>query len=111
MAFAGFDVFTIVTTSLILGIYQLFTHSRVIGKLGILEYFLTTPSHHRVHHGRNEKYMDKNYAHIFIFWDRIFGTFKGEEEEPDYGITSGFVNSSAYNATFSYWKNLIKRAQ
>ena len=111
MAFAGFDVFTIVTTSLMLGIYQLFTHSRVIGKLGILEYFLTTPSHHRVHHGRNEKYMDKNYAHIFIFWDRLFGTFKGEEEEPDYGITSGFVNSSAYNATFSYWRNLIKRAK
>ena len=111
MAFAGFDVFTIVTTSLMLGIYQLFTHSRVIGKLGILEYFLTTPSHHRVHHGRNEKYMDKNYAHIFIFWDRLFGTFKGEEEEPNYGITSGFVNSSAYNATFSYWGNLIKRAK
>ena len=46
--------------------------------------------------------MDKNYAHIFIFWDRLFGTFKNEEEEPDYGITSGFINSSAYNATFSY---------
>ena len=111
MALAGFDVFTIVTTSLFLGLYQLFTHSRVVGKLGILEYFMTTPSHHRVHHGRNEKYMDKNYAHIFIFWDRLFGTFKNEEEEPDYGITSGFINSSAYNATFSYWKNLFKRAK
>ena len=111
MALAGFDVFTIVTTSLFLGLYQLFTHSRIVGKLGILEYFMTTPSHHRVHHGRNEKYMDKNYAHIFIFWDRLFGTFKNEEEEPDYGITSGFINSSAYNATFSYWKNLFKRAK
>lgn len=111
MAFIGFDVFIIVTTSLFLGIYQLFTHSRVIGNLGIVEYFLTTPSHHRVHHARNEKYMDRNYAHIFIFWDRIFGTFKEEEEEPKYGITSGFDRANAYNATFSYWKNLVIRAR
>ena len=111
MAFAGFDVFTIVTTSLFLGIYQLFTHSRVIGNLGILEYFITTPSHHRVHHARDEKYMDKNYAHIFIFWDRLFGTFQQEEEEPNYGITSGFDSVNAYNATFSYWKNLFIRAR
>ena len=48
--------------------------------------------------------MDKNYAHIFIFWDRIFGTFKGEEEEPDYGITSGFVNKVLIMLPFSYWK-------
>ena len=104
MAFAGFDIFIIVSTSIFLGCYQLFTHSRVIGNLGILEYFMTTPSHHRVHHARNEKYMDRNYAHIFIIWDRIFGTFKEEEEEPEYGITSGFDRANAYNATFSYWK-------
>lgn len=111
MALAGFDVFTIVTTSVFLGFYQLFTHSRVIGKLGIIEKFMTTPSHHRVHHARNEKYMDQNYAHIFIFWDRLFGTFVEEKEEPDYGITSGFESANAFNATFSYWKNLIKRAR
>jgi hypothetical protein len=72
---------------------------------------MTTPSHHRVHHGRNEKYMDQNYAHIFIFWDRLFGTFKEEKEEPDYGITSGFERANAFNATFSYWRNLIARAK
>ena len=111
MALAGFDIFIIVSTSIFLGCYQLFTHSRVIGNLGILEYFMTTPSHHRVHHARNEKYLDSNYAHIFIIWDRIFGTFKGEEEEPDYGITSGFNRANAYNATFSYWKNLFTRSK
>lgn len=111
MALAGFDVFTIVTTSAFLGFYQLFTHSRVIGKLGFLEKFLTTPSHHRVHHARNEKYMDRNYAHIFIFWDRLFGSFKEEEEEPDYGITSGFERANPFRATFSYWRNLIIRAK
>ena len=111
MALAGFDVFTIVTTSVFLGFYQLFTHSRVIGKLGIIEKFMTTPSHHRVHHARNEKYMDQNYAHIFIFWDKLFGSFVEEQEEPDYGITSGFERANAFNATFSYWQNLIKRAK
>jgi len=110
MAFAGFDVFTIVSTSVFLGFYQLFTHSRVIGKLGFIEKFMTTPSHHRVHHGRNEKYMDQNYSHIFIFWDKLFGTFVEEEEEPDYGITSGFEKANVIDTNFSYWKNLFTRA-
>jgi len=111
LAFAGFDVFTIVTTIVFLGAYQFFTHSRLIGKLGVFEKFLITPSHHRVHHGRNAKYMDRNYGHIFIIWDRLFGTFSEEEEEPDYGITSGFEEANAYSATFSYWKNLFIRAK
>jgi len=110
MAVAGFDVFTIATCTLVLGSFQLFTHSRVIGKLGFVEWFLTTPSHHRVHHARNEKYMDHNYSHIFIIWDRMFGTFVEEKEEPQYGITTGFESASAYNATFSYWSNLFTRA-
>lgn len=111
MALAGFDAFTIATCTIALGLFQLFTHSRVIGKLGIFEKFLTTPSHHRVHHARNEKYMDHNYSHIFIIWDRMFGTFVEETEEPDYGITTGFESANAYYATFSYWKNLFTRAR
>lgn len=54
--------------------------------MGFLEYILNTPSHHRVHHGRNPKYIDKNYAGIFIIWDRLFGTFQEEIEEPVYGL-------------------------
>lgn len=111
MAVVGFDVFTIATCTLALGAFQLFTHSRVIGKLGIFEWFLTTPSHHRVHHARNEEYMDHNYSHIFIIWDRMFGTFVEEKEEPLYGITTGFESADAYNATFSYWRNLFTRAR
>ncbi|WP_367388910.1 sterol desaturase family protein [Lewinella sp. LCG006] len=111
MAVAGFDAITIGVCTLVLGLFQLFTHSRVIGKLGIFEKFLTTPSHHRVHHGRNEKYMDHNYSHIFIIWDRMFGTFIEEDEEPAYGITTGFESANAYNAAFSYWKNLFIRAK
>ena len=111
MAFAGFDVFTIVTTSVFLGFYQLFTHSRVIGKLGFIEKFMTTPSHHRVHHATNAQYLDQNYGHIFIIWDKLFGTFVEEKEEPQYGITSGYKRSNAYNAVFSYWRELFAKAK
>ncbi|MBC7885982.1 MAG: sterol desaturase family protein, partial [Saprospiraceae bacterium] len=54
---------------------QFWYHTRLIGKMGILEYILVTPSHHRVHHAINPKYMDKNYSQIFIVWDKLFGTF------------------------------------
>ena len=110
MPLLGFDPFTILICGLTLALYQLFTHSRLIGKLGIIEAFMTTPSHHRVHHGRNEKYMDHNYGHIFIFWDKLFNTFTPEEEEPEYGITTGFESANPYTAQFSYWKNLFTRA-
>ncbi|TGK23666.1 sterol desaturase family protein [Leptospira stimsonii] len=71
----------------ILKIYQFWVHTRLIGKLGFLEEILVTPSHHRVHHGRDPKYIDKNHGGILIFWDRIFGSFAREEEEPIYGLT------------------------
>ncbi|HRH42711.1 MAG TPA: sterol desaturase family protein [Pyrinomonadaceae bacterium] len=67
-------------------IYQFFIHTKFVPKLGNLEYFLNTPSHHRVHHGVNNPYLDKNYAGIFILWDRLFGTFVEEDELPRYGI-------------------------
>jgi sterol desaturase/sphingolipid hydroxylase (fatty acid hydroxylase superfamily) len=69
-------------------VYQFWIHTRAVGKLGrVAEYVLNTPSHHRVHHGVNPKYQDKNYAGVFITWDRLFGTFVAEEEEPVYGLT------------------------
>ncbi len=68
-------------------VYQFWIHTREVGRLGVLEWFLNTPSHHRVHHGVNPKYQDRNYAGVFIIWDRLFGTFVAEEEEQLYGIT------------------------
>lgn len=68
-------------------LYQFWIHTEYVEKMGWLEYILNTPSHHRVHHGRNPKYIDKNHAGVFIIWDRMFGTFKEEEERPTYGIT------------------------
>jgi sterol desaturase/sphingolipid hydroxylase (fatty acid hydroxylase superfamily) len=67
-------------------IYQFWIHTKLVRKLGWLEYVLNTPSHHRVHHGVNEQYLDKNYAGVLIIWDRLFGSFTPETEEPRYGI-------------------------
>ncbi len=68
---------------------QFWYHTRHIGKMGFLEHIIVTPSHHRVHHAMNSEYLDKNYAAIFIFWDKWFGTFQEELDDvtPVYGIT------------------------
>jgi len=69
-------------------IYQFFVHTETIGKLWApLEWVLNTPSHHRVHHGSDPEYLDKNYAGILIIWDRLFGTFQPERQRPTYGLT------------------------
>ncbi len=67
-------------------IYQFWIHTKLVGKLGPLEYIFNTPSHHRVHHGVNNPYLDKNYAGVLIIWDRLFGSFVEETETPRYGI-------------------------
>ncbi len=67
-------------------IYQFWIHTRFVRRMGFLEYILNTPSHHRVHHGVNERYLDRNYAGALIIWDRMFGTFVEETDEPRYGI-------------------------
>jgi alkylglycerol monooxygenase len=68
-------------------LYQFWIHTELVGNLGRLEKVLNTPSHHRVHHARNPGYLDRNFAAVFIIWDRLFGTFVPERERPQYGIT------------------------
>ena len=87
VALLGFPLWAFVTMHGFNLIYQFWIHTKVVKKLpAFLEYFLNTPSHHRVHHGVNNQYLDKNYGGIFIFWDRMFGTFVEETEKPRYGI-------------------------
>ncbi|MFT5723002.1 MAG: alkylglycerol monooxygenase [Bacteroidia bacterium] len=106
----GFHPDFAATAILFVGAFQFVTHSRLVGKLGFLEKIFSTPSNHRVHHARNEKYIDHNYGHVFMMWDKMFGTYTPEEEEPDYGITTGFDSENAYNSNLFYWKDLFKRA-
>jgi sterol desaturase/sphingolipid hydroxylase (fatty acid hydroxylase superfamily) len=91
-------------------LYQFWIHTRLIGKLGPLEWVLNTPSHHRVHHGRNPKYLDKNYAGTLIVWDRLFGTFQAEEEEPVYGLTKPLNSWNPLWANLHVWRDLCRDA-
>jgi sterol desaturase/sphingolipid hydroxylase (fatty acid hydroxylase superfamily) len=65
-----------------------------------VEFFFNTPSHHRVHHGANEVYLDRNYGGILIIWDRIFGTFQGETERPVYGLTQNIRTFRPHRVAF-----------
>ncbi len=88
-------------------LYQFWIHTEVIKKLPRwIEFILNTPSHHRVHHGRNPKYIDKNHAGSLIIWDRMFGTFQEEEEHPTYGITKPINSWNAVYANFSHYVNM-----
>ena len=85
----GFNPFMVLIVELLVQLYQTALHTEVIGKLWRpIEYLFNTPSHHRVHHGSNRKYLDKNYAGIFIIWDRMFGTFEEEKEDVVYGLVT-----------------------
>lgn len=86
----------IVVICLAIGLfYQYFLHTEAIKKLGFFEGLLfNTPSAHRVHHGSNKKYIDKNYGAMFIFFDKLFGTYQKEEEKVIYGVTSGFFSNN-----------------
>ncbi|MGS2740984.1 sterol desaturase family protein [Sinomicrobium sp. M5D2P17] len=75
-------------------LYQFFLHTEAVGKLGFIEGVLATPSAHRVHHGSNAAYIDKNFGGVFIIWDRIFGTYQKELEKPVYGVTTGFISNN-----------------
>ena len=113
MPFFGFDPMTFVLAAGIHTLYQFWIHTRAIHKLpAVVEYFLNTPSHHRVHHAVNPKYIDKNHAGVFMIWDRMFGTFKAEEdpEEIIYGITTQFKSWNPVWANYHYYVEMWDKA-
>ncbi|MDK8462874.1 sterol desaturase family protein [Marinobacter sp. SS13-12] len=90
LALIGFNPVWIGTAYALSLVYQFFVHTTLVGKLPLwVELVFNTPSHHRVHHGRNPGYIDRNYGGTLILWDRLFGTFVAEDEQapPEYGIT------------------------
>ncbi len=89
-------------------LYQFWIHTRAVGKLGPVEWVMNTPSHHRVHHGIDPEYVDKNYAGIFIVWDRLFGTYEREEREPVYGTVKGMPSWNALTVNVQPWVDLWK---
>ena len=86
---------------------QFFVYTQSIRSLGWLEWVFNTPSHHRVHHGINRQYIDKNYAGVLIIWDRMFGTFEPEVETVRYGISKPVNSFNPIRVTFAEWKDMF----
>ena len=98
----GFPLEVLVTVNAVNLIYQFWVHTRHIDRLGPLDYIFVTPSNHRVHHARNERYLDRNYGGMFILWDRWFGTF--EDESSDEPVVYG--TRKPLNSWDPVWANL-----
>ncbi|CAL8359017.1 unnamed protein product [Arctogadus glacialis] len=91
-------------------LYQFWIHTEVIKDLGPLEWILNTPSHHRVHHGRNLYCIDKNYGGVLIVWDRLFGTFTPEKDKVVYGLVFPIKTYESLNIQFHYYRYLWRKA-
>ncbi len=92
-------------------IYQFWIHTEVIGRLPRwIESVMNTPSHHRVHHGRNARYLDANYAGVFIIWDKMFGTFVPEldTEKPQYGLVRNLGTFNPIRVAFHEWIGVFR---
>ena len=105
----GFHPAMIFTMQAISLLYQFWIHTEAIGKLPYaFELVFNTPSHHRVHHSSDIKYLDKNHAGILVIWDRFFGTFQEEEEHPTYGLTKNIHTYNPFRIAFNEWGQLLK---
>lgn len=110
----GFDPKIFGAAAIVHTLYQFPIHTKAIGKLHPwIEYWFNTPSHHRVHHAINPKYLDKNHAGVFMIWDRLFGTFKAEEKQEEiyYGITTQLKSWNPAWANLHYFVEMFSKAR
>jgi len=112
LAWLGFEPTHIIAVVAINLGFQFFVHTQAIGKLGWVEHVLNTPSIHRVHHARNPKYIDRNYAGVLVIWDKLFGTYV--EEDPavpcDFGIIGQIHSYNPLTLTFHEWIAMFRDA-
>lgn len=106
MVLMGFSPFQAIASLVLVAQYQTWIHTEKIVKLGWLDEVFNTPSVHRVHHGSNEKYLDKNYGGILILWDKLFGTFQREEEKVVYGLTKNIHTNNPLKINFIEYKHI-----
>ena len=104
----GLDPTIIAVAGVISTLWGIFGHTQVIGKLGPIEWIFNTPSHHRVHHGANEQYIDKNYGNLLIIWDRMFGTFEPEKANVRYGLVKNVNTFNPIKITLMEWSSIFK---
>ncbi len=106
LSLVGFNPLDVMFMYAATQIYGILIHTKTVGKLGVIEWVMSTPSHHRVHHASNTIYLDKNMGMVFIIWDRLFGTFAKEEEREKvvYGLTQNINTYNPVSMVFHEWK-------
>lgn len=104
----GFRPMMVLTMQAISLLYQFWIHTQLVEHLGLFEWILNTPSHHRVHHGSNARYIDRNHGGTLIVWDRLFGTFEPEDSQdrPRYGLTTNIQTYNPVRIAFHEWADL-----
>ncbi|MEM8609278.1 MAG: sterol desaturase family protein [Myxococcota bacterium] len=110
LALLGFPIEMILIQKSISLLYQYWLHTELVPKLGWFGKVFNTPSHHRVHHGRNPLYLDRNHAGILIVWDKLFGSFEPEHEPVDYGLTKNIETHNPMKIAFHEWGSMLKDA-
>jgi sterol desaturase/sphingolipid hydroxylase (fatty acid hydroxylase superfamily) len=110
LLYIGFPPTMVAMFSAISLVYQYWIHTELIGRMGPFEWVMNTPSHHRVHHATNAKYLDANYAGVLIIWDRLFGSFIEEDakEPPRYGIVSQLGTFNPFRVAFHEWAGIFR---
>ncbi|MCP5060500.1 MAG: sterol desaturase family protein [bacterium] len=107
----GFDPLMVVTVYSLNLVYQFWIHTEEIDRFpAAFEAVMNTPSHHRVHHGTNLQYLDRNHAGVFIVWDKLFGTFEPEQEKVVYGLTKNIDSYNPFWIAFHEWIAVIRDA-
>jgi sterol desaturase/sphingolipid hydroxylase (fatty acid hydroxylase superfamily) len=104
----GLDPTIIAIAGVVSTLWGIVGHTQIINKLGPIEWIFNTPSHHRVHHGSNEQYIDKNYGNLFIIWDRFFGTFEPEKEKVKYGLVNNVDTFNPIKITIMGWTSILR---
>lgn len=110
LALLGVDPVMLVAVASVNLVYQFWVHTQHVGKLGFIEWFMVTPSNHRVHHAQNQIYLDRNYGGVFIIWDRLFGSYQDEldTEKPIYGVRKALNSWNPFYANIQVYKLLIQ---
>ncbi|MFT4998742.1 MAG: alkylglycerol monooxygenase, partial [Flavobacteriales bacterium] len=104
----GFDPSITVVAGICATLWGVVGHTQWVGKLGYLDKVFNTPSTHRVHHGINPEYIDKNYGNLFIFWDRAFGTYAEEKAPALFGLVKNLETNNPIIITFHTWRKMLK---
>ncbi len=108
LVLVGFHPVVVLFGQVFLLAYQSWIHTELIGRLPVLDWLLNTPSNHRVHHGADDLYLDKNYGGVFMIWDHMFGTYQKEQFSPEYGLTVPINSQNPIRVWFSEFPSLMR---